>query len=193
VDRARLVLAAALAFACSAEQRPAPAPPPGGGPDYSGLYEVSGYTTVRRSGLQRRIAGTLIVAPAPPGASAPYTATFDLETEFATPDGPIQADVIGSARAQAGSAELAGTAETRILMASIPGLDPTFPWIPGRLGPRVLSSFRMAPGEPDGTYRIEIESEAAPGESYEPTRTALLATRTASGPREHASAGGDAR
>jgi len=126
----------------------------------------------------------VIVAHATAGGAEPYTATFDLETEFATPDGPIQADVIGSARAKAEAAQLAGSAETRILMASIPGLDPTFPWIPGRLGPRVLSKFTMAPAEAEGAFEIEIESEAAPGESYEPTRTALRARRAASGPRE---------
>jgi hypothetical protein len=190
VDRARLALAVALGLACGAEQRPAAAPAADAGPDYAGLYEVSGYTTVRRSGHRRRIAGTVIVAHAAPGTAAPYTATFDLETEFATPEGPIQADVIGSASASADSTELAGTAETRILMASIPGLDPTFPWIPGRLGPRVLSKFRMTPSETKGAFEIEIESEAAPGESYEATRTALRAARAASGPREHANAGG---
>lgn len=187
MDRARLALVALLAVGCDAPAAPAP-PAPGGGPDYAGLYEVSGYTTVRRSGQQRRITGTVIVARAPQGAPAPYTATFDLETEFATPEGPIQADVIGSARAKPDAAELAGEAETRILMASIPGLDPTFPWIPGRLGPRVLSRFTMAAGERAGAFRVEIESEAAPGESYEATRTALRATRAAAGPREHVSA-----
>jgi hypothetical protein len=184
VDRARLAFAVALALACGAEQRPAAAPPPGGTPDFAGLYEVSGFTTVSRNGLRRRISGTVIVAHATAGGAEPYTATFDLETEFATPDGPIQADVIGSARAKAEAAQLAGSAETRILMASIPGLDPTFPWIPGRLGPRVLSKFTMAPAEAEGAFEIEIESEAAPGESYEPTRTALRARRAASGPRE---------
>lgn len=192
MHRARLALAAVLALSCDA-QRPAAGPPGAPGPEFTGLYEVSGYTTVRRSGQRRRIVGTVIVTRAAADAAAPYTATFDLETEFATPEGPIQADVIGSARAEEQAAALAGTAETRILMASIPGLDPTFPWIPGRLGPRVLSKFKMAPAEVQGTFHVEIESEAAPGESYEPTRTALRATRAAAGPHERVSAAADGR
>jgi hypothetical protein len=176
-------LAACLTVACGATD------PPGGAvagkPEsaaWDGLFEVSGYTTVRRSGQQRRIEGRVIIARSPAGIADPYTATFDLETEFATPEGPIQADVIGSARARPEPKGLAGTAETRILMASIPGLDPTFPWIPGRLGPRVLSKFTMQPGEDAERFEIEIETEAAPGESYEPTRTTLRARRAATVP-----------
>ena len=103
----------------------------------AGLYEVTGYTTVRRSGQQRRIRGTVIIARSAAGAADPYTATFDLETEFADarrPD-PGRRDRERPRRC-ARRRTLAGTAETRILMASIPGLDPSFPWIPGRLGPR---------------------------------------------------------
>jgi hypothetical protein len=97
--------------------------------------------------------------------------------------------VIGSARAREEATELAGTAETRILMASIPGWTRRFP-DSGSACPRVLSKFTMARGDTQGAFRVEIESEAAPGESYEATRTALRATRAAAGPREHVSTRG---
>jgi hypothetical protein len=191
VDLGRTACAGLLALACSASEPEAKTPPPApeaeGGSAYAGLYQVSGYTTVRRSGQQRRIRGTVIIARSAEGAADPYTATFDLETEFETPDGPIQADVIGSARAAAAEEALAGTAETRILMASVPGLDPSFPWIPGRLGPRVVSKFKMEPATDKTGFRIEIETEAAPGQSYDPTRTTLRARRSASSARQHVS------
>ncbi|HSD30081.1 MAG TPA: hypothetical protein VLL75_22465 [Vicinamibacteria bacterium] len=190
MDLARTAFAGLLALACGAaepEADPTAAAEEPGAGAYAGRYQVSGYTTVRRSGHKRRIQGTVIIARSAAEAEAPYTATFDLETEFETPDGPIQADVIGSARAAYEEDGLAGTAETRILMASIPGLDPSFPWIPGRLGPRVVSKFRMEPAPEEDGFRIEIETEAAPGESYEPTRTTLRARREAASARQHAS------
>ena len=191
MDLARIAFAGLLALACGAPepQAESSAAAPEDAASYSGLYQVSGYTTVRRSGQQRRIRGTVIIARSAEGAADPYTATFDLETEFETPDGPIQADVIGSARAAAAQQALAGNAETRILMASIPGLDPSFPWIPGRLGPRVVSKFKMEKAPSEGGFRIEIETEAAPGQSYDPTRTTLRARRSAASPREHVSKG----
>jgi hypothetical protein len=189
VDLARTAFAGLLAVACSASEphteiaaKPAPE-----ASSFAGLYRVSGYTTVRRSGQQRRIRGTVIIARSAENAPDPYTATFDLETEFPTPAGPVRADVIGSARAVAAQQALAGTAETRILMASIPGLDPSFPWIPGRLGPRVVSKFKMEPAPTEGGFRIEIETEGAPGEQYDPTRTTLRARRSASSARERVS------
>jgi hypothetical protein len=187
VERLHLALALSLAVACGAQEERKTAPPSAPAePDLSGLFEVSGYTTVRQSGDRRRITGTVIIARSPEGASDPWTATFDLDTEFPTPGGPVHADVIGAASARTAGRGLAGKAETRILMASVPGLDPAFPWIPGRLGPRIVSSFEMEP-EPSGTrYRIEIESQAAPGERYEATRTSLRAQRAAVGPREAA-------
>jgi hypothetical protein len=190
LDLARTACAGLLALACGASEPEAETPAAAVEPQaasYAGLYHVSGYTTVRRSGHQRRIQGTVIIARSSADAAEPYTATFDLETEFETPDGPIQADVIGSASATAEADALAGTAETRILMASIPGLDPSFPWIPGRLGPRVVSKFRMERSPSEGGFRIEIETEAAPGQSYDPTRTTLRASREAASARQHAS------
>ena len=55
-------------------------------------------------------------------------------------------------------------------------MDPAFPWIPGRLGPRVVSRFAMSRDDA-GDYRIEIETRAAPGEDYGFTRTRLHAVR----------------
>lgn len=190
MDLARTACAGLLALACGASEPEAETVAAAAEPEaasYAGLYQVSGYTTVRRSGHQRRIQGTVIIARSAADAADPYTATFDLETEFETPDGPIQADVIGSASAAAEAEALAGTAETRILMASIPGLDPSFPWIPGRLGPRVVSKFRMERSPSEGGFRIEIETEAAPGQSYDRTRTTLRARREAASARQHAS------
>ncbi len=142
------------------------------GPRFEGMYDVRGLTTDEATGATRPLAGTVIVAGAGDGSAA----TFSLDTEIETAQGPVQAELIGSGEGRVRGGGLMGRAETRMFLAAIPGLDPKFPWIPGRLGPRVLSDFRM---EPDGTaFLIEIATRAAPGEDYAGTRTTLRAVRS---------------
>ena len=143
-------------------------------PGFAGLYAVSGVTTDPQSGGTRRIAGTVIVA----GGAEAHDATFSLSTEIATPDGPIQADLIGTGEGRVEDGVLTGRAETQMFLAAVPGVDPGFPWIPGRLGPRVVSRFAMS-RDAAGDHRIEIETRAAPGEDYGFTRTRLRAVRSA--------------
>ena len=171
------VLAILAALACSRGEVDVAAPAPAD-LDYAGLYAVEGFTTDDAGGEQRRIVGKLIIAAGDAGAEPvpDYTTTFNMQTEYPTPDGMIQADVIGSGTGDRDETGLVGTAETQLLMAAVPGLDPKFPWIPGQLGPRVVSEFAMNPGE-GGEFVIEIASRAAPGESYEPTVTTLRASR----------------
>ena len=140
---------------------------------FAGMYRVRGLTTDEATGATRALQGTVIVAPDEDG----YATTFSLDTAIETAQGPVQADLVGSGDGRVqDDGVLEGRAETRMFLAAIPGLDPEFPWIPGRLGPRVLSEFRM---QPDGTaFRIEIVTRAAPGEDYAGTRTTLRAVRS---------------
>jgi hypothetical protein len=149
--------------------------------DFTGYFEVQGSTETERSEIRRPIRGNVIIARHAP--DAPHVVTFSLKTVFATPDGPMQAELIGSAEAQRSGDALSGHAETQILMGTVPGVDPTFPYIPARLGARIASDFRMVP-DPDADsadrFRIEIESRGARGDAgYEATRTTLRAERAA--------------
>lgn len=179
--RARSHLASALASlalaACDPQGGAAPGAvgsPPPKTPDlrFAGTYDVRGLTTDPDTGETRRIAGTVVLA----GAGDGYDATFSLATQIETPDGPVQADLIGTGEGKVAAEALEGTADTRMFLAAIPGLDPKFPWIPGRLGPRVHSDFRMRPEGP--AFRIEIASRPAPGAAYAPTTTVLRAVRS---------------
>lgn len=153
----------------------------GGKLDFTGVFEVDGFTVVRRSEERRPIAGTVIIAHRE--GPVAHVATFSLETELSGPDGSIEAEVFGSAEAERSADELHGTAETQLLLASVPGIDASFPFIPGRLGPKIVSSFQMTPDpEEAGSFRIEIENEAAEGQAYQRTRTTLRARRTAASP-----------
>ncbi len=135
------------------------------------MYRVEGTTTVKGTGMEREIKGTVILAQ----EGNRYTSTFSLETTFPTEEGPIQADVIGKGEGRVEGTSLQGTAETQIVMASVPGIDSGFAFVPRYVGPRIVSTA-MGQLEKDGTLLIEIESNPAEGEDYVPTRTTLRGT-----------------
>ncbi len=64
-------------------------------------------------------------------------------------------------------------------MASVPGIDSGFAFVPRYVGPRIVSTAK-GERQSDGTLLIEIESNPAEGESYLPTRTTLRGTRVVS-------------
>ena len=105
-------------------------------PSLSGMYRVEGVTTVKGTGMEREIKGTVILAQ----EGDRYTATFSLATTFPTEEGPIQADVIGKGEGRVDGTSLQGTAETQIVMAAVPGIDSAFAFVP-----RPCSSCRPAP------------------------------------------------
>ncbi len=144
-------------------------------PSLSGMYRVEGTTTVKGTGIEREIKGTVILAQ----EGNRYTATFSLATTFPTEEGPIQADVIGKGEGRVEGTSLQGTAETQIVMASVPGIDSGFAFVPRYVGPRIVSTAK-GHREKDGTLLIEIESNPAEGEDYLPTRTTLRGTRVVS-------------
>jgi len=137
-----------------------------------GYYEVEGTTTVLATGDERAISGSMIVAQ----DGDEYTATFHLSTSFATADGNLRAEVIGSGHGAVEASQMLGTAETQILTAAFPGVDTKFPFLAQRYGPKILSKS-VATLKPDGAMTIEIESVAAEGEDYAATRTALTGHR----------------
>jgi hypothetical protein len=170
----------AFAFAsaaCGREEAPveetpaaAEAPPA----PIAGRYEVRGSTVAIASGFERHISGTVILATE--GNS--YTATFDLETTYPDPAAaePIIAEVIGKGEGTIEGRTLRGTAQTQIVAATVPNVDPGFAFIPRSVSTRVISTS-VTTISADGNVDIEIENRPAPGEEYQPTRTTLTGRR----------------
>ncbi|MGI9590062.1 MAG: hypothetical protein ACR2P8_01740 [Myxococcota bacterium] len=140
-----------------------------------GMYEVTGVTVARESGHRREIAGTVILAT----EGDTYTATFNLNTTYPGADQALPAEVIGKGEGTIAGRNLLGRAETQLVMATVPGIDPGFAFVPRMVSTRVASST-TATVSADGFVSIEIESEAAPGSDYTPTRTTLHGSRISS-------------
>ncbi len=169
-----LICASALAVGC--DSGPAPGPvdsaPPVAAIPIGGLYEVSGVTRVARTGDEREISGTIILVE----EGGRYTATFNLTTLYPVGAEALQAEVIGKGEGTIDGRTLTGTASTQLVVASIPGVDPAFAYIPRTVTTRIQSTA-VTEVAPDGGVIVEIENEPAPGEQYEPTRTKLTGRR----------------
>ena len=142
--------------------------PPAGEPNIGGLYDVSGMTTEIESGDQREIAGTIIISQ----RGDRYDSTFSLRTIFPTPSGPLPAEVIGKGEGRVDGRVLTGTAETQVVLSTVPGVDAGFAYVPRRVSERIVSSS-VARLTPDGQVTIEIRSEPAEHSAYAATSTVL--------------------
>lgn len=143
--------------------------PDSSGTSISGLYEVTGTTTELESGDEREISGTVILAQ----TGDRYTSTFNLRTMFPTPGGPLPAEVIGVGEGDVEGGTLSGSAETQIVVSTVPGVDSAFAFMPRNVSERIVSTT-LAEVSPDGTVKIEIQSRSVPGgPAYAPTKTTL--------------------
>jgi hypothetical protein len=175
---AALLSALLLAWACG-EAPPEPASPAGSAEpaatgDLSGVYEAYGTTVDRENGDTRQLFGTLVLQQ--DGAS--YTASFELKTEYPVEGGAIAADVIGDGAGTIAGARLEGRSHTQLVLATVPGVDTGFAFLPRRVGPRI-ESRTVGTLLGDGTLELVSENAAAAegGQGYRPTRTTLRATR----------------
>ncbi len=167
-----LVCAAALVAACDSDPEPGSvdaAPPMA---PIAGLYEVSGVTLATRTGDEREISGTIILAE----EGDRYVATFNLTTFYPVGAEALRAEVIGKGEGSIDGRTLIGTASTQLVVASVPGVDSAFAYIPRTVTTRIQSTA-VTEVAPDGGVIVEIENEPAPGEQYEPTRTTLTGRR----------------
>ena len=71
---------------------------------------------------------------------------------------------------------LRGTAQTQLSMATVPGVDPSFAFVPRMVSTRIVSTS-VTTIATDGTVTIEIENQPAGRDDYAPTRTTLRGTR----------------
>ncbi len=169
-----LVCATALAAACDSGPEPGSvdAAPPKAATPIGGLYEVSGVTRAARTGDEREISGTIILAE----EGDRYIATFNLTTFYPVGGEALRAEVIGKGEGTIDGRTLTGTASTQLVVASIPGVDPAFAFIPRTVTTRIQSTV-VTEVASDGEVIIELENQPAPGEEYEPTRTKLTGRR----------------
>ena len=161
-----------LSFACGgAEESAAPEVASQGAP-ISGMYSVSGMTTETASGHQRKISGTIILAE----EGAGYTATFNLATTYPGGDQSLPAEVIGRGEGTIEGRRLEGTNHTQLVVATVPGVDPGFAYIPRMVSTRIVSTS-VTQIAPDGSVEIELTNVPEEGEDYSPTRTVLNGRR----------------
>lgn len=139
----------------------------------AGMYEVTGTTIEIATGKTRDISGTVILKE----DGANYTATFNLNTVFDSEEGVLPAEVIGKGSGTIEGRTLRGTAETQLVISSVPGIDPAFAFIPRTTTTRLVSSSLTSIAA-DGTLEITIENTRAAGEAYRSTRTTLRGART---------------
>ena len=146
--------------------------------DLSGMWQVEGSTVERGSEEHRRaISGTIILDQ----EGEAYTSTFTMKTMFPTPEGAsLATDVIGKGEGSVEGRSLTGSANTQLVIASVPGVDTDFAFVPRTVTTRIVSSVTGKVRD-DGTIRMEIESVAAEGEEYVPTRTTLVGRRAQAG------------
>lgn len=144
----------------------------------SGMYEVTGETVAVESGDKRQISGKIIIAEDESGRS--YTAIFNLTTTYPGAEEALPAEVIGKGEGSIEGRTLTGDAHTQLVMATVPGVDPGFAYVPRMVSTRIVSSSRATVAA-DGTVQIQIENEGAPGQVYMRTRTTLSGYRVSSG------------
>jgi hypothetical protein len=172
-----LVPFAALGIACGdTPPQDAPAAPGAGAQavPLSGTYRVAGTTVDKATGAKRDVAGTIVVK----AEGSSYTTTFSLNTTLREGGEPQKAELIGHGEGTVAGRALAGTAETQLIVALVPGVDAGFGMLPRAATRRILNRSE-ATIEPTGRVVIEIESDPAPGEDYSPTHTTLRGERLA--------------
>ena len=180
----------AVLFACSnAEERDAPAEDSGPEVPIPGMYKVEGATVDKASGERRDIGGTVILAV----DGDEYTATFHLQTTFpGSGTDPMAAEVIGKGEGKVSGRTLTGTAHTQVVVASVPGVDPNFAFIPRQVSTRLISDSVTTISR-SGAVVIRTESRGEEGEHYSPTKTTLKGQRIASAPLDRPLGAGAAK
>jgi hypothetical protein len=172
--RTLLLGAVALLVACGDASSPEIADVAATGPavPLEGTYRVSGTTVDKTTGSERGVSGTIVVKT----QGNKYTTTFSLNTTLHGSGEPQKAELIGQGEGAVEGRKLIGTAETQLIVALVPGMDAGFGMLPRVATSRIVNSS-TAEITPDGSVRIEIESNPAPGDEYAPSRTTLRGKR----------------
>ncbi len=162
---------AAAGLLLSALVAPNPAAAADPAPPTSGVYEMTGVTVDPATGLQRPIHGTIVVRV----QDGRYTTHFEFATLFPGSQATA-AQVTGTGEGRIEGSRLLGEAHTQLSVASAPGVDVGFAYVPREVSPRLLSRS-TASFFADGSVRAEIENVAEEGAEYAPTKTTLVGYR----------------
>jgi len=141
---------------------------------WSGTYQVQGYTVDQRSGDTRRIEGHVVLTR----KDDHWIAAAELKTQFPSHGGSVSADVIGRGDGKLQGKALVGTAQTQLVMQTVPGVDTGFGFVPREVGPRLVSDWN-ARWEREGELTVEMTNRGEEGEDYSPTKTTLKGRRVA--------------
>lgn len=141
---------------------------------WSGTYDVQGLTVDQRSGDTRRIQGHVVLTR----KNDHWIAAAELKTEFPSHGGAVHADVIGRGDGTLQGEALVGTAQTQLVMQTVPGVDTGFGFVPREVGPRLVSDW-TARWERAGELTVEMTNRGEEGEDYAPTKTTLKGRRVA--------------
>jgi len=141
-------------------------------PPISGSYRVTGTTVDRSTGSERVVAGTVIFH----AEGDTYTSKFSLATTLFGEGQPQRAEVVGSGEGAVDGRTLRGIAETQMIVALVPGIDPNFGFLPRQATPRMVNATE-ATIDDRGSIRVVIDSEPQRGETSPPTRTVLRGQR----------------
>jgi hypothetical protein len=143
----------------------------------AGLYQVSGSTVGPAPGRKRDISGTVVLAE----KGDNYSASFHLSTIWEGEGGVLPAEVIGKGSGTIEGRMLRGSAETQLVISTVPGIDPGFAYIPRTTTTRLVSDS-VTTLAADGSILVLIENTPASGETYVPTRTTLRGIRIGAAP-----------
>jgi hypothetical protein len=162
----------ALAACGPAEEQPVSSSPEPRNLDVSGMYAVEGETVTVGADERRDIAGTVILVQ----EGDAFTATFELKTTYPGVEEELPADVIGKGEGKIEGRSFKGTTEQQLVMATVPGIDTGFAFVPRHVGTRIVSDT-VGEFSDDGDVSIQIETRPAEGERYRPTRTTLTGSK----------------
>jgi hypothetical protein len=138
---------------------------------FTGTYDVEGKTVEKESGATRAVSGMVIVAQ----EGDDYTVTFDLDTAYPSPDGPIEAQLIGRGTGKVEGETLRGTARAQIVQAMVSGIDSRFSLLPRHYSPHFTSTTAALLNE-DGSITIHIDTAGEESEEFVATHTTLTGT-----------------
>lgn len=164
-----LPLLAVLAGCGAGEERPVSTSPAEPEPlEVSGMYAVEGETITVGEDERRDIGGTVILVQ----EDDAFTATFELKTTYPGLEEELPADVIGKGEGEIEGRSFKGMTEQQLVMATVPGIDTGFAYVPRQVSTRIVSET-VGEFTEEGGVRIQIETRPAEGEQYRPTRTTL--------------------
>lgn len=137
-----------------------------------GRYQVHGTISVKDTGENRAIGGTLILDQRGPE----FRTTYQLRTRVRTKDGLVRADVIGRGDGKVEGDKISGTAESQLITATVSGAHGATPYLPRLIGP-ILRQDASGSVDEHGVIRFELDYTPVEGGPTETSHIVLYGER----------------